>query len=316
MIQTVFLPGDCRAVLKTLRAESVHCCVTSPPYWGLRNYGAARQIGLEETVEDYTAALVDVFTEVARVLRGDGTLWLNLGDTYTASGRGGDTGTSGLQGNTAWQDQSKRAGNRLGNKSSFRRDRQSFRSVAHKSAGVLLPKNLIGIPWRVAFALQAAGWILRSDIIWHKSNAMPESVTDRPTKAHEYLFLLTRSQRYFYDAEAIKEPVSGTAHPRGDGVSTRNKRDVWTVQTYPYDEAHFATFPPALIRPCILAGCPVGGTVLDPFGGSGTTGMVALETGRHGILIELNPHYLDMARRRCNVTPGLPLRHEMKGHLE
>lgn len=320
------------------------------------------QLGLEKTPEEYVAKMVAVFSEVRRGLRDDGTLWLNLGDTYTAAGCGGDTGKSGLQGSTESQDQSKAAaGQRIGHRSSFRRDRMTRQDAPHKTAPALKPKNLIGIPWRVALALQADGWYLRQDIIWHKPNPMPESVTDRPTKAHEYLFLMSKSPRYYYDAEAIKEPASdamlmevdqgydglglkdyaaaGVQNPsdvkariitnarkradqfggnKHNGDTTKhsdgsvytgkimvNKRSVWTVATQPFREAHFATFPPDLIKPCILAGCPAGGTVLDPFGGSGTTGMVALELGRKAILIELNPDYMTIARHRTNVTPGM-----------
>ncbi len=331
------IEGDCLTALRALPESSVNCCVTSPPYWGLRDYGVAGQIGLEDTLESYVERLVEVFSEVARVLRDDGTLWLNLGDCYTASGWGGCVGRKSLNGGSQHAHdraaRKVRSGQRLGNRSSFRRDRQDFRSVPHRNVSELPTKNLIGVPWRVAFALQASGWVLRSDIIWHKPNPMPESVTDRPTKAHEYIFLFAKSERYHYNAEAIKEKASENSHPRGNGknpkarhdgqngskqnssfsesvtelVEARNKRSVWSVPTHPYKGAHFATFPPALIKPCILAGCPVGGTVLDPFGGSGTTGMVALELGRKAVLIELNPEYAAMACERCNVTAGLPL---------
>ena len=364
------LTGDCREVLKTLPDASVNCCVTSPPYWGLRDYGHAGQIGLERTPEEYVVSLVAAFREVRRALREDGTLWLNLGDSYTGY----------------W-------GKKYAHKP-FGADRTPDASTPpHKDtpdwwAMGLKPKELVGIPWRVAFALQADGWWLRSDIIWHKPNPMPESVTDRPTKSHEYIFLLTKSDRYYYDAEAIKEPVQsgpsdvrkmleskdridakhfhtdagplaaanhrtnignkravgGTkkegpnsqmhvSHAAGredskpnpsrsalrvhgnapgrhsDGGQAcndpdqlfRNKRDVWTVGTSTYDGAHFATFPPALIVPCILAGCPAGGTVLDPFGGSGTTGYVAIGNGRRVVLVELNPEYAKLAQDRCGL---------------
>ena len=324
------LNGDCRDVLKTLPDCSVHCCVTSPPYYGLRDYGCAGQIGLESTPDAYVAELVAVFREVKRVLRDDGTLWLNLGDSYASfrdgkatpdSTRGDDVGTLVPKGSAMNRMASTFAGSR----------------VKHK--------DLIGIPWRVAFALQADGWYLRQDIIWHKPNPMPESVTDRCTKAHEYIFLLAKSPRYYYDAEAIKE-ASITGDPRRpygskgawdldgrplgqrpqgrvrksvkrgefDGktnalpgreafravTETRNKRSVWTVNTKPYKGAHFATFPPSLIRPMILAGCPIGGTVLDPFGGSGTTAQVSEEEGRNAISIELNPAYIDLQRKRTS----------------
>jgi DNA modification methylase len=296
------LCGDCRDVLKTLPDASVHCCVTSPPYWGLRDYGVAGQIGLEATYQDYVEQMVLVFRDVRRMLRADGTLWLNLGDSYTATTRG--AGGNGKQHT---------------NIGSVMDDRTWQIPLGLK------PKDLCGVPWRIAFALQADGWWLRQDIIWSKPNPMPESVTDRCTKAHEYLFLLSKSERYYFDAEAIKEAALG---PIGDvetasgigsqhkqnamgqqlgctsrlganhGSPTRNKRSVWEVATHPFSEAHFATFPPALIEPCILAGCPKGGTVLDPFGGAGTTGLVADRLQRDAVLIELNPAYTGMANRR------------------
>ena len=256
--------GDCLQVLKELPAESVHCVVTSPPYWGLRDYGTDGQLGLEETPEQHVTKMVEVFSEVRRVLRTDGTLWLNYGDSYTSD------------------------------------------------------KNLCGIPWRVAFALQANGWWLRQDIIWHKPNPMPESVTDRCTKAHEYIFLMTKAGRYHYDADSIKETAQkkpgGKPRQFGATVQTgtnrhdigqtftdngaRNRRSVWTIPTAPYPGAHFATFPPKLIEPCIMAGCPEGGTVLDPFLGSGTTGAVAQKNGCKFIGIELNEDYLQLAVKR------------------
>lgn len=312
------LQGDALEILRTLPAQSVHTCVTSPPYWALRDYGVAGQIGLEPTVPEFVARMVAVFREVHRVLRDDGTCWVNLGDTYN--------GTT---------------------------------------------KQLVGIPWRIAFALQDDGWYLRQDIIWHKPNPMPESVRDRCTKAHEYIFLLSKRPKYYFDAEAMKEPVSGNAHARGKGVNPkawdnkpigwargdephtaaalnviehrkvngpnsrmvrnrtprdnmpkpsshnvrpkqnesfsaavsglvefRNKRSVWSVGSSPYKGAHFATFPPTLIRPCVLAGCPRWGVVLDPFAGSGTTGAVAMEHGRNAVLIELNPAYVPLIEER------------------
>jgi DNA modification methylase len=359
--------GDCVAMLRRLPDDSVHCCVTSPPYWGLRDYqtgqweggsaecdhkkvtpGAAKstlkcgqkanghqqegfnsvcakcgarridqQLGLEATPEEYVSRMVEVFRGVRRVLRADGTLWLNLGDSYGRGARVDNVNDNkrGLSSNTG----------------------HCALTVANGYGGAqrehMRNKDLVGIPWRVAFALQADGWYLRSDIVWHKPNPMPESVTDRPTKAHEYIFLLTKSERYHYEAEAIKEPfadermgnpgaykwsyandattgcgIRGTGGPstrlQSEGwnangkVLGRNKRSVWTVPTQPYPEAHFATFPEDLIRPCILAGCPAGGVVLDPFAGSGTTGVVALRHGRNFIGIELNPHYVEMAKRR------------------
>jgi DNA modification methylase len=291
--------GDCREMLKTLPDQSVHCCVTSPPYFGLRDYGHDGQIGLEQTPDAFVAKLVDVFREVKRVLRDDGTVWLNLGDSYA-----GSHGTTTVN-DDVWAS-----------------DRRTFRTGSARFPDGYKPKDLIGIPWRVAFALQADGWYLRQDIIWHKPNPMPESVTDRCTKAHEYIFLLSKSARYYFDSDAIKEKAE--TPPHGPGYATfdpnskrndrtagneandrawgadgrRNKRSVWTITTKPYSGAHFATFPPDLITPCILAGCPTGGTVLDPFGGSGTTGEVAESHGRNAVLIELNPAYIDLIKER------------------
>lgn len=326
--------GAALDVLRSMPSESVDCCVTSPPYWGLRDYHVMGQMGNEPTPEAFVSGMVTVFAEVRRVLRVDGTCWVNLGDSYN-SGSSGGLGGSTIGGGQRNQAASNRSGREI--------------------VSTLKPKDLVGIPWRVAFALQADGWYLRSDIIWHKPNPMPESVTDRPTKAHEYLFLLTKSSRYFYDSDAIKEPsltndtrrpygseggwlldgrpdeqrhggehrgpksFKGSTFTSGKTAATkptvgqgeradnekRNKRDVWTVATYPYSEAHFATFPPKLVEPCILAGCPEGGTVLDPFTGSGTTGMVALRHGRNFIGIDLNPEYAAMARRR--ITNDAPL---------
>ena len=291
------LNGDCREVLKTMPDCSVHCCVTSPPYFGLRDYKVDGQIGLEQTPDAYVAQLVAVFREVRRVLADDGTLWLNLGDSYSGSGKGP-----------------------AGNLGKIHNEREIKQTSGIVPDG-LKPKDLIGIPWRVAFALQADGWYLRQDIIWHKPNPMPESVKDRCTKSHEYMFLLSKSERYYFDAEAIAEP-SVTNDPRrpytsvgakqidgrtewksgerrgGNDFTKRNRRDVWTVATKPYKGAHFATFPPELVRPCILAGCKKGGTVIDPFGGSGTTGQVCEEEGRNSILIELNPAYIELQKQR------------------
>jgi DNA modification methylase len=316
------LLGDVREKLAELPDESVHCVVTSPPYFGLRDYGVAGQIGLEPTPAEFVAVMVDVFREVRRVLRSDGVLWLNLGDSYAGGGTVGR--------NDAGRDIGG-GGNKLG---SGNPGPQGTRQPVYG----LKPKDLIGIPWRVAFALQADGWYLRQDIIWSKPNPMPESVTDRCTKAHEYLFLLSKSARYHYDAEAIREPHSeivaaaiekyagtpgleearragniGSAPDRKDSSKAlkisnnafanpdgRNRRSVWTVATQPFKEAHFATFPPDLIEPCIKAGCPKGGTVLDPFGGAGTTGLVADRLQRDAILIELNPEYAGIAERRIH----------------
>jgi len=289
------LVGDCRTRLRELADESVHCAVTSPPYYGLRDYGAAGQVGRERTPDAYVAELVSVFREVRRVLRADGTLWLNLGDSYASGGRA--TYRSGASDNKGQLIQN-----------DLRRP---------KDAAGTKPKDLLGIPWRVAFALQADGWYLRQDIIWHKPNVMPESVRDRCTKAHEYVFLLSKSERYYFDHEAIKEPSITRLRDRevGNGESAvfrktrghgnnmgntgaRNKRSVWSVNTLPYKGAHFATFPPALIEPCVLAGCPEGGTVLDPFLGAGTTGLVCARLNRNCIGVELNPDYARMAENR------------------
>ncbi|HVX01259.1 MAG TPA: site-specific DNA-methyltransferase, partial [Candidatus Babeliaceae bacterium] len=260
------------------------------------------QIGLEKSPAEFVQALVEVFREVKRVLATDGTCWINLGDTYSNSGLGGNPDESGFR---------KQATNR----GSLLQERRSVEGYK--------PKNLLGIPWRVAFALQDDGWYLRSEIIWHKPNSMPESVTDRPTKSHETIFLLAKSERYFYDADSIKEQrvdsleitmrKRGTnskyqnSNLKGNHLATqqfdengRNKRTVWTVATQPYSGSHFATFPEKLIEPCILAGCPAGGTVLDPFGGSGTTGRVATKLGRNSILIELNPNYLTLIEKRTD----------------
>jgi DNA modification methylase len=303
------LLGDCIEQMRTLPDQSVHTCVTSPPYFGLRDYGHEGQIGLEETPDAFVAKLVEVFREVRRVLRDDGTLWLNLGDTYAQKGGRGEQGaTSARQGRANVKAQEKRA------------------SLTPPSG--LKPKDLIGIPWRVAFALQSDGWYLRQDIIWHKPNPMPESVRDRCTKAHEYVFMLSKGPRYYFDAEAIKEPAAESslarlsqptlAHQAGSarvpgktngnmkavGGEMRNRRSVWTVTTKPYSGAHFATFPPDLIEPCILAGAPVGGTVLDPFGGSGTTAGVAVKHGRKAILCELNPEYAALIPDRVKHIAG------------
>ncbi len=382
------LTGDAIEQLRTLPTESVQCCVTSPPYWGLRDYGTAAweggdkgcdhikafqnnkpsetlhrgikqvpipfngdcvkcgasridsQLGLERTPEEYVAKIVAVFREVRRVLRQDGTLWLNLGSSYSSGG--GDTQCAPTL--------------RTANHDAASGKQEYLQNFAVRPGNVkgYKPKDMIPIPWLVAMALQADGWWLRSDIIWSKPNQMPESVTDRPTKSHEYLFLLTKASSYFYDSEAIKERAetvedrpfgvirdrewgydskeaqlrgrkphpkySGSAGTSWNGHSgnlksdgtpisngSRNKRSVWTVATAPYPEAHFATYPPDLIKPCIMAGSRVGDTMLDPFAGSGTSGMVALELGRKAVLIELNPKYCDLIRQRCDVTPGLQL---------
>jgi len=346
------LTGDCLSILPTLEDKSVQTCVTSPPYFGLRDYGTAswnggdpecthqketrhqsqgatsqrtgranvesqrsenvmqtceqcgavrvdKQIGLEASPHEYVEKLVTVFREVRRVLKDDGTLWLNLGDSYANDGKwGGSTGglhASELHGTSVGRTKRKTG---------------------------LKPKDLIGIPWRVAFALQDDGWYLRMDVIWSKLQPMPESVTDRPTRAHEYLFLLAKNERYFYDAAAIAERsvtgdrrrpyAPGQVDERGDGHDrggggirqldsaplTRNKRSVWTIASEPFVGAHFAVMPSALVIPCILAGSRIGDVVLDPFGGSGTVGVVATELGRHATLVELNPKYVAIAEQR------------------
>jgi len=310
--------GDVLQVLEQIPDDTFHCCVTSPPYWGLRDYGHDGQIGLEATPEAYVARMVEVFREVRRVLREDGTLWLNLGDSYAANGKQENGGHKGLSATSEKCDGIKRNASNKANQNG------SVASVTRHMPPGLKPKDLVGIPWRVAFALQADGWWLRQDIIWHKPNPMPESVRDRCTKAHEYVFLLTKSERYFYDAEAVKEPFADerNGNPRGggqysvgsgrndsgalktgvwneDGQATgRNRRSVWTVTTKPYSGAHFAVMPADLVEPCIKAGCPEGGAVLDPFSGSGTTAMVARNLSCRFIGIELNPAYVELSQKR------------------
>jgi len=340
---TLYL-GDALETLQGMDDESVHCCVTSPPYYGLRDYGVDRQIGLEDTPQDYITKMVEVFHEVRKVLRSDGTAWVNMGDTYSSGRRTTQTRDTFRDAASGKHDYLNGTAVRAGRQEGFK------------------PKDMMGMPWRLAFALQDDGWYLRQDIIWNKPNPMPESVRDRCTKAHEYIFLLSKSERYFYDYESVKEqaeyagpnspqsiaspygqgftrkaksvggwdtgtgnhstieynrgtrksgnkerkprPDSPESHTGGQAGSvpwegnTRNKRSVWTVSTRPYPEAHFATYPPELIVPCVLAGCPEGGVVLDPFAGSGTTGEVASIHGRRSILIELNPEYLELAKTR------------------
>jgi DNA modification methylase len=304
--------GDCRETMRRWAAEGVkvQTCVTSPPYFGLRDYGHEGQIGLEQTPDEYIAAMVEVFRCVKDVLADDGTLWLNIGDSYAA--------------NRAYQVPSTKGGPKHS-------DSQSAGGKGSIVPAGMKPKDLIGIPWMLAFALRADGWYLRQDIIWHKPNPMPESVRDRCTKAHEYIFLLSKSERYFYDHEASKEP-SVSEKPAGNkrhkyadaynagtseehrtkaglvalaGVEweTRNRRSVWTVATRPYKGAHFATFPPALIEPCILAGSRAGDIVLDPFMGSGTTAAVSLEHGRQYLGCELNPEYGPLQQQRITSVP-------------
>lgn len=341
------LIGDCRERLRELPDASIHCCVTSPPYFGLRDYGVDGQMGLEATPDAFIAGMVEVFREVRRVLRDDGTLWLNIGDSYASIG-GGYSDEGSREKASVISPKTQRAvlkGRNRGGQPGYK------------------PKDLIGIPWMLAFALRGDGWYLRQDIIWSKPNPMPESVQDRCTKAHEYLFLLSKGPRYHYDADAIAEPLesssiarlaqdieaqkgsdrvpgktngrmkavykksyTGTATKTYEGsgaqdpsatkarivekilsgeLTTRNKRSVWEVATQPFKGAHFATFPTALIEPCILAGCPHGGTVLDPFGGAGTSGMVADRLGRNATLIELNPEYAELARHRIEGDAGM-----------
>lgn len=345
--------SDVRDGLASLPSGSARCCVTSPPYWGLRDYGVAGQLGLESTPDAYVAAMVDVFREVRRVLADDGTLWLNLGDSYARAGGWSDN--HGLDGVARGE-----SGRAVTGKSAD--------GSSQKLAKGCKEKDLVGIPWMVAFALRADGWYLRSDIIWSKPNPMPESVTDRPTKAHEYIFLLTKSAKYFYDATAIMETVAQDKRPqrvradelfrehgltdrhlaaiRACGISDtgkalittngagkndlqvqalateaqrvlggyyreflipsgRNKRSVWAVATQSYPEAHFATFPEKLIEPCILAGSALGDTVLDPFTGSGTTGAVAVRHQRSFVGTELNPAYVELARKRIGAVAPL-----------
>lgn len=340
------LQGDCLEVLKGLPDGIVDCCVTSPPYYGLRDYGTGKwvggdpkcphrrlskrsdktktghkqralegnvgdaiyksvcplcgavredkQIGLEETPEQFIQRLVDVFREVRRVLKDDGTLWVNIGDSYAAQ-RGGtyqpaETLAGGKHGKTADGENVNRG----------RKD--GYNPTRNAAAIGMKHKDLIGIPWMLAFALRSDGWYLRKDIIWHKPNPMPESVKDRCTKSHEYIFLLSKSERYYFDSEAIQEIAKGIDSDTG----TRNKRDVWTVSVASYHEAHFATFPEELIEPCILAGSRPGGIVLDPFFGSGTTGAVSEQNNRKYLGIELNPEYIKIAERRLeSVQPKL-----------
>ncbi|MGI9555803.1 MAG: DNA-methyltransferase [Cyanophyceae cyanobacterium] len=351
------LQGNCIETLQKLDDESINTCITSPPYWGLRDYGTAEwdggdincdhvanpnatkkmgneefnknrpsrqstktkgyyekecpkcgavrkdsQLGMEDTPEEFVDNLVEVFREVKRVLRDDGTVWLNLGDSYSSGGRTTTTNQS-LRGD------------------------KDYGVTRPKPSKGIKPKDLIGIPWRVALALQQDGWYLRQDIIWHKPNPMPESVKDRCTKAHEYIFLLSKNVKYYFDNEAIKEDAKfpkgpNSAHKIRKGCDDpkmktrtglhkiganpkRNKRSVWTITTKPFKGAHFATFPMDLIEPCVLAGCPEGGTVLDPFGGSGTTGIVAVNHNRHAVLCELNQEYIDLAKDRINQEGGM-----------
>ena len=298
--------GDSLEILKSMDDKSVDCCVTSPPYWALRNYDMDGQLGQESTPEEYVEKLVEILGEVHRVLKDEGTLWLNLGDSYVGTGA---------------------KGTHKDPKNPKGRNGQQDKANNNKVAG-LKPKDMVGIPWRVAFALQEYGWWLRSDIIWHKPNPMPIPVNDRPTSCHEHIFLLSKSQKYYYDKDAILEPLAdpnkkdgpncsgfgGNKHAKNKDktlntaysgllydatkLKGKNKRDVWTVSTSSYKEAHFAVYPPKLIEPCILAGCPDDGIVLDPFSGSGTTGVVAMNNGKNYIGIELNPEFAQLSHDR------------------
>ena len=293
------LQGDCLAVLPTLPTKTYHTCITSPPYFGLRDYGIDGQIGKDQTLDEYIEALVQTFREVRRVLRDDGTLWLNLGDTYV-SAASDHKYNKGL--GKHWQVGANTA-------AGIPTEGRAERNKSLLEAG-LKPKDLIGVPWRVAFALQADGWYLRKDIIWHKPNPMPESVRDRPTTAHEYIFLLSKSEHYYYDRDAIREPhVAPQRDLTEEGYHElgRNKRSVWEVAVKPFKGAHFATFPPDLIEPCILAGAPRGGLVLDPFSGAGTTAMVARQLQRNFTGIELNPEYIEIAKARLPKSGQLDL---------
>ena len=265
---SLIMEGDALHALRLLPSSSIQCVVTSPPYWGLRDYGIDGQIGLEGTLPQFINHLVTIFNEIKRVLRDDGILWVNIGDGYTSGNRG------------------YRATDK----------KNPARAMANRpdTPEGMKPKDLQGIPWRLAFALQDDGWYLRSDIVWNKPNAMPESVKDRPTRAHEYLFMLTKSERYFYDYEAVKEP--------GLNGKTRNRRSVWDVNTQPFADAHFATFPSKLIEPCILASTKPGDYVLDPFFGSGTVGIVCTEHQRSYVGIELNPEYVAISAKRLNAA--------------
>ena len=373
------LQGDCIESLKKLEDQSINTCITSPPYWGLRDYGTAEweggdencdhnsaklksrydydlskattgthkgakkgtdqarwknicpdcgavkkdsQLGLEDTPEEFVDNLVKVFREVKRVLRDDGTVWLNLGDSYCSSRPMGTSGNSDNVGNAYKKHRESFDFGRTGKTSKVGTNEHRGRG---KVVEGLKPKDLVCIPFRVALALQADGWYLRQDIIWHKPNPMPESVKDRCTKAHEYIFLLSKSQKYYFDNEAIKEPVKkdwgtrdrtkGKYHNEGTGLqphsgltksyNKKNKRSVWTVTTKPFKGAHFATFPKDLIEPCVLAGCPVDGTVLDPFGGSGTTAIVATGYNRNAVMCELSQEYIDLAKKRIRLDAGM-----------
>jgi site-specific DNA-methyltransferase (cytosine-N4-specific) len=263
--------ADARKKLADFADETFQCCVTSPPYWGLRDYDYPDQIGAEDKIEDYIKDVVSVFREVRRTLRDDGTFWLNLGDAYTSGGR-------------TWRAPDKKNAGRA----------MQYRPDTPEG---LKPKDLIGIPWELAFALQSDGWFLRSDIVWNKPNCQPESVKDRPTRSHEYVFLFSKSEHYFFDAESIQEPVVGE-------TGRKNRRTVWNINTEGFKGAHFAVFPPKLVELCILAGSSAGQTILDPFLGSGTVGSVSKRLRRNCIGIEMKPEYAAMAAKRIAETPA------------
>jgi site-specific DNA-methyltransferase (cytosine-N4-specific) len=265
--------GDSRQELRKFPDETFQCCVTSPPYWGMRDYGIPGQIGAEANVVDYIQDLVSVFAEVRRVLRSDGTLWLNMGNTYSSGGR-------------TWRQQDEK-------------NKGRFMSYRPDTPAGLKPKDLIGIAWMAAMALQRDGWYLRSDIIWYKPNCQPESVKDRVTQSHEYLFMFSKAECYYFDQEAIKEPIK-------NGGGTKNRRTVWQINTEPYPGAHFAVFPKQLVRPCLFAGSKKGDIILDPFLGSGTVAAVSLELGRFCVGIEMKPDYVKLAQDRVRgVSPTL-----------
>jgi site-specific DNA-methyltransferase (adenine-specific) len=264
LVGSTVIEGDSYIALQKLSDESIQCAVTSPPYWGLRDYGIEGQIGLESQLQQYINTLLAIFREVRRVLAPDGVLWLNIGDGYTSGNRG--------------------------YRAPDKKNPARAMDIRPDTPIGLKPKDLLGIPWRLAFALQSDGWYLRSDIIWNKPNAMPESVKDRPTKAHEYVFMLTKNEKYYYDYQAVKE-------------NNRNRRSVWNINTVPFPEAHFATFPPNLILPCIMSSSRLGDYVIDPFFGSGTVGEVAFQCDRKFVGIELNPDYIAIAKKRLRLCP-------------
>ena len=315
-----FLQGDVFDKLKELNDNSIDCVVTSPPYWGLRDYGVPGQLGLEPTYQEHIQNIVELFRVMKPKLKDSATVWLNYGDSYAATVNG-----------TKVKDQIKNKVQFAG-KYLIKGDDRTFRDKPFSTIqGFLKPKDLVMIPNRIAIALQEDGWWIRSEIIWHKPNPMPESTKDRPTSAHEKIWLITKSKKYYYDADSIREPLASTSltrlnqdiknqkgSTRGNGgmkpngnmkavgnMETKNKRNVWTITTKPCKEAHFATFPKDLIEPCIKAGCPEGGVVLDPFGGSGTTGIVAKSLNRTAILIELNPSYIEIAKKRIDKELGM-----------